>query len=194
MRRLDDDEWGLPEDDWFAEPPTAPRREPSEPELTEEPAQAAAPPTADEIQRRRRLALAGLAAAIVLVVAGILIARAIGGDDGEPAETVVTPPPPAATTPTPPPPPTPTPTPTPPSAPIVLPEGVRLAVGSEGEDVVAVQRALAQLGYEVGEADGVYGELTEAAVIAFQGAQGLTADGIVGAETLAALQTALNAG
>jgi hypothetical protein len=195
MRRMDDDEWGVPEDDWFAEPP-APRREPSESSSArvEAPAPEHAPaPTADELRRRRLVALAGVGAAIVLVAGGILVARAIGGDDDEPPETVVAPPPPPATVTTPPPP-SPTPTPTPPSAPIVLPEGVRLSAGSEGDDVVTVQQALAQLGYEVGEADGIYGPTTEAAVIAFQGAQGLTADGIVGAETLAALQTALNAG
>jgi N-acetylmuramoyl-L-alanine amidase len=71
---------------------------------------------------------------------------------------------------------------------------VRLTVGSEGDDVRQVQQALANLGYAVGEVDGVYGATTEAAVIAFQGAEGLTADGIVGAETLEALASALASG
>ena len=80
------------------------------------------------------------------------------------------------------------------AAPVDLPEGVRLAVGSEGDDVRAVQQALVNLGYTPGDVDGIYGATTEAAVIAFQNASGLEADGIVGAETLAALQSALDAG
>lgn len=198
MRRLDDDEWGPSDaDDWFAEP-RPPRTEPYERSMDVEPAAPPAPPSDDELRRRRLLALAGLAAAVVLIVGGVLVARAVGGDD-EPADTVAVPPPPppaltTTTTTTPTTPATPPPASPPSAQPIVLPEGVRLSVGSEGEDVVPVQEALARLGYEVGEADGIYGESTQAAVVAFQEAQGLTADGIVGAETLAALQAALDAG
>jgi peptidoglycan hydrolase-like protein with peptidoglycan-binding domain len=131
-------------------------------------------------------------------VGGVLLARADGGED-EPdgtasptVPTTVTPPPsptpPPTATPTPPPPPS------PPAAPVELPEGVTLRPGAEGDDVRAVQQALAQLGYDVGEVDGIYGTGTEAAVTAFQEASGLTADGVAGPETIDALRSALEAG
>ena len=63
------------------------------------------------------------------------------------------------------------------------------------EDVKKIQRQLKQLGYDLGtfgdQADGVDGQLgsmTEAAIKAFQEAHGLEADGIIGPETLKALQ------
>lgn len=58
----------------------------------------------------------------------------------------------------------------------------------EGEDVRAVQRRLLELGYrQVGQADGLYGPQTEAAVLAFQKLNGLEADGVVGPQTGARL-------
>ena len=49
------------------------------------------------------------------------------------------------------------------------------------------QLALAEDGFEPGEIDGVYGPQTARAVRGFQGESGLTADGIVGPATWAAL-------
>jgi len=56
-----------------------------------------------------------------------------------------------------------------------------------GEDAKAVQRALKAAGYDPGDIDGIYGLKTLAAVLAFQRAKKLTADGVVGEKTAAAL-------
>lgn len=57
--------------------------------------------------------------------------------------------------------------------------------GMEGADVVLVQRRLQQLGYYLGEIDGVYGLQTRSAVYAFQRAHGLSKiDGKVGPQTI----------
>ena len=60
-------------------------------------------------------------------------------------------------------------------------------VGSQGEEVRAVQTKLKELGYTVGNVDGIFGSQTKAAVIAFQKDHGLSPDGIAGEKTLAAL-------
>ena len=62
-----------------------------------------------------------------------------------------------------------------------------LKVGSRGEDVRTLQQKLIELGYLKGKADGIYGPLTRDAVIRFQKAKGLAADGIAGPQTLNAL-------
>ncbi|MBR6953797.1 MAG: peptidoglycan-binding protein [Clostridia bacterium] len=62
-----------------------------------------------------------------------------------------------------------------------------LALGSSGITVRNVQTRLKALGYPVGSVDGKYGKKTQAAVAAFQTCNGLTADGKVGAKTMAAL-------
>ena len=59
--------------------------------------------------------------------------------------------------------------------------------GSRGEDVRAIQVKLNELGYDTGGTDGIFGSKTQSAVKAFQKANKLTADGIVGDKTLAAL-------
>jgi len=59
--------------------------------------------------------------------------------------------------------------------------------GSVGMGVIALQAALNALGYSCGAADGEFGPDTEAALKSFQKANGLTADGEAGAETLAKL-------
>lgn len=59
-------------------------------------------------------------------------------------------------------------------------------LGSKGEDVKQIQKALAGAGLAV-IVDGIYGQNTKAAVEAFQREHGLTADGIVGPATLAKL-------
>ena len=66
-------------------------------------------------------------------------------------------------------------------------------VGSQGDEVRAIQQKLADLGYGV-KVDGVYGSATKNAVTAFQKANGLTADGIAGQKTLAALGVTGNSG
>lgn len=64
-----------------------------------------------------------------------------------------------------------------------------LKIGSRGESVTAVQQKLADIGMRVGE-QGVFDQATEEAVRQFQQAKGLTVDGIVGQQTLAALPQA----
>ncbi len=67
-----------------------------------------------------------------------------------------------------------------------------LRPGDTGAQVKLLQRALASLGFSAGKPDGVYGPGTEAAVKSFQASNGLTQDGIVGPQTVAALQKALS--
>ncbi|MFF8694734.1 N-acetylmuramoyl-L-alanine amidase [Streptomyces sp. NPDC015144] len=62
--------------------------------------------------------------------------------------------------------------------------------GSSGAQVKAVQRLLSEQGFPVGQVDGDFGPATKAAVIAYQGARGLDADGVVGARTWTALLSA----
>lgn len=63
------------------------------------------------------------------------------------------------------------------------PIGRYLKKGSKGDDVAAIQSRLIVLGYLNGVADGIFGKLTHAAVVAFQGDQGIKVDGIVGPVT-----------
>lgn len=92
-------------------------------------------------------------------------------------------------TPSPTPSPTPPPTPTPTPSPIPMPEvTASLKKGSKGVEVVNLQARLIELNYmSPGSNDGDFGSGTEAAVIAFQEANGLKADGIAGRETLTRL-------
>jgi peptidoglycan hydrolase-like protein with peptidoglycan-binding domain len=62
-----------------------------------------------------------------------------------------------------------------------------LKPGDTGPQVKTLQRELQALGYSVGGIDGSYGTQTSKAVMAFQRAHHLTADGIVGPQTLTAL-------
>jgi peptidoglycan hydrolase-like protein with peptidoglycan-binding domain len=62
-----------------------------------------------------------------------------------------------------------------------------LRTGSRGEDVKTLQGRLHDLGYYTDEIDGQFGAATKAAVIDFQRANGLDADGMVGSETKALL-------
>ncbi|PZU93725.1 MAG: peptidoglycan-binding protein, partial [Leptolyngbya sp.] len=57
---------------------------------------------------------------------------------------------------------------------------------TRGEDVRAVQQAIARAGIPV-VADGVFGPGTDRAVRQFQSSRGLTTDGIVGSRTRASL-------
>lgn len=63
-----------------------------------------------------------------------------------------------------------------------------LKSGCSGEDVKDIQEKLNKLGYKCGEADGIFGSKTKLAVMAFQGAAGLKADGVVGDLTRAAIE------
>jgi hypothetical protein len=56
-----------------------------------------------------------------------------------------------------------------------------------GRDVTTLQRILNALGFPCGDADGIFGSFTERAVRDFQMNVGQAADGIVGAETVAAV-------
>ena len=67
-----------------------------------------------------------------------------------------------------------------PSAP--TPEPI-LRTGSRGQEVKDLQGRLQALGYYAGEIDGQFGAMTKEAVISFQKANGLDADGMVGSET-----------
>lgn len=60
-------------------------------------------------------------------------------------------------------------------------------IGSTGSEVSEIQSRLKEWGYYSGAVDGIFGTATKNAVIAFQKANGLTADGIVGSKTLAAI-------
>jgi len=62
-----------------------------------------------------------------------------------------------------------------------------LREGSTGSDVVQLQNKLKDQGFPPGAIDGAFGPGTEAAVLAFQQAHGLLADGVVGPRTAAAL-------
>ena len=60
-------------------------------------------------------------------------------------------------------------------------------VGSQGSTVQEIQRRLKSWGYYTGDVDGIFGSRTEKAVRWFQSKNGLTVDGKVGQQTLAAL-------
>ncbi|HET7580195.1 MAG TPA: peptidoglycan-binding protein [Bacillales bacterium] len=62
-----------------------------------------------------------------------------------------------------------------------------LKQGSHGKIVKDLQKQLQQLNYYDGKLDGIYGPLTEKAVKAFQKANEIAVDGIVGPDTYAAL-------
>ncbi|MGJ4851843.1 peptidoglycan-binding protein, partial [Bacillota bacterium Meth-B3] len=68
-----------------------------------------------------------------------------------------------------------------------------LSYGDTGADVKALQEALISLGFSCGKwgADGEFGKATKSAVVAFQTASNLDADGIVGPKTVAALNALL---
>jgi len=59
--------------------------------------------------------------------------------------------------------------------------------GSTGSVVTEIQQRLKNWGYYNGQVDGIYGSLTAQAVTLFQRKNGLTADGVAGPATLAAL-------
>ena len=78
---------------------------------------------------------------------------------------------------------------------VLLPLAADAAVlkkGSKGDEVVILQKKLKQWGYYDGAVDGVFGSAIQKAVQYFQRKNGLTADGIVGTKTAAALGMSLS--
>ena len=67
-----------------------------------------------------------------------------------------------------------------------------ISYGSKGDRVKSLQQALITLGFLKGTPDGVFGSKTKKAVKAFQKSKKLTADGVAGKKTLAAIQSALS--
>ncbi len=65
-----------------------------------------------------------------------------------------------------------------------------LKIGSKGDHVLAWQRFLNLSGYHCGLEDGIFGKNTRLAVIDYQRAHGLIADGVIGAKTWASLPKA----
>ncbi len=65
-----------------------------------------------------------------------------------------------------------------------------LRLGSSSAAVSNLQRNLKQLGYYNGPVNGNFGQLTQAAVIRFQRANGINPDGVVGSRTLNAVRVA----
>ena len=62
-----------------------------------------------------------------------------------------------------------------------------LFYGLTGDDVLSLQTALLDQGYEVGPLDGIFGAKTESAVLAYQSDYGLYVDGVAGNQTLSSL-------
>jgi len=62
-----------------------------------------------------------------------------------------------------------------------------LSYGSSGDEVKKLQQSLINAGYDLGEADGIFGEKTQAAVKKYQQDNGLSVDGIAGNNTLGKL-------
>lgn len=70
---------------------------------------------------------------------------------------------------------------------VLIPVNALSKMGSAGGEVSQIQSVLKDEGYYTGSIDEIFGTKTKNAVIAFQKANGLTADGIVGSATLSAL-------
>lgn len=65
-----------------------------------------------------------------------------------------------------------------------------LKLGSMGPDVVELQTKLNYVGFNVGKADGIFGNITKQSVINFQRTYSLVGDGIVGPMTIKPLNEA----
>jgi hypothetical protein len=152
------------EDDWIDDDGPRPRRP--------------GPDFAASLPERRLLIAAGAVLVVILIV-GWLVLRG-GGSTPTPAPTTTQ----AATTPI-------TPTTTVAPTPAVPAPTTTLKPGDTGAQVKRLQRALLKLGYTVGTVDGDYGTATKTAVEQFQTASNLTADGLFGPATRAAMITAL---
>lgn len=76
--------------------------------------------------------------------------------------------------------------------PLELGEEALLRVGMEGPEVRSLQVALSALGFDTGATDGLFGPATKRAVMDFQRTHRVNADGVVGAETIEAINEALS--
>jgi hypothetical protein len=178
-------------DDWFAEPDTSAVTRRSNVVVPPETVPAASEDWLSDPDDGTRLRTGPLpvstkiAVAAVGLVAALVVGLLVGGVfDSKPAPTVTPTTVPQTTT---------RPTTSTANTPTAFPVPTKpLAPGDKGAAVTELQRALARAGYPVGTIDGQYGPSTKNAVAQFQAAQGLTADGIAGAQTLAALNTKLN--
>jgi hypothetical protein len=63
-----------------------------------------------------------------------------------------------------------------------------MRLGNKGWDVAGLQYLLQRKGYGPGAADGVFGGLTQAAVLRAQRAAGITVDGLAGSQTIGSLR------
>lgn len=124
------------------------------------------------------IAIAGLAIVIAI------LAAAGAFSSGTPSATLPTTPSHSTTTST-----TTTTTPT-----VALPTELPLQLNDTGEQVKLLQKALRSLGFLSDKADGVFGAATQSAVEHFQTAHRLTADGVVGKDTVTALREQLLGG
>lgn len=211
------DDWlgDISDDDWSA-PQMEPAGRRSSPPASQELRVREGEPWGDQVAERpvparsaaigRRRLIAGLVLAVIVGLAGV-IAVVLLRDGGQapvtPVPELTTTSTPTETSPSPSPAPatpsTTSPTTTAPSTSgavtFTLPEGTKLQRG-EGDAALIreLQRALSAAGYDPGTADGTFGQQTEAAVVAFQEANGLSVDGRVGPETAAALDRALAGG
>jgi len=195
-------------DDWFAAAGARPSAHPRErqPEtstegtvdepdwLEAETREAGAPPAPPAAEPRRRLALLGLVAITVIAVIAVFGAEIFSSHKSSKQQPPPPPPPtttPATTQPTTITPPTTT---APPSTTAPTLTSGLLKQGTSGADVKALQHALAAAGHSPGTIDGDFGPKTEQALIAFQEAAGIPADGVYGPRTKAALEKKLNTG
>jgi hypothetical protein len=192
----DDDPNAPDPDDWFSEPDVS--------EALREPPSSPSPETAEvddwldesatSAPRRRRRTGGGMSAnARAAIIAGValivllLIGLAVGGvfssgksTPPQPLFTITTQTGTTSTTPT-------------TSAGVAAPT-TALKPGDTGPEVRVLPAALADLGSWAGTIDGQYGPATTQAVKNFQTAHGLTADGVCGPKTIAALKNALKSG
>ena len=79
-----------------------------------------------------------------------------------------------------------------PSKPIVQENPTQLAFGAMGEATKQLQEDLNSLGFDCGDADGIYGTKTKEQVIEFQRKYGLEDDGVAGPLTLAKIKSVKN--
>jgi hypothetical protein len=124
-----------------------------------------------------------IALSVIALVLAILAATGAFSSNKAAVPPVTTPPPPATVTVT--------KSTTTATTPTIEAPSQTLKPGDTGEQVKVLQRALTSLGFDTGKADGDYGPTTQAEVEKFQLSKGLAEDGVVGQQTLAALQQAL---
>ena len=79
-----------------------------------------------------------------------------------------------------------------PSKPIVQENPTQLAFGAMGEATKQLQEDLNSLGFDCGDADGIFGTKTKEQVIEFQRKYGLEDDGVAGPLTLAKIKSVKN--